>query len=164
VAIAGSSVYRRVALNGALGAVDGGGHFNRGFGLGSFVPEAETLKLRTWSLFTLIRQPDGHYAIQTFTGNYVTAVAGGGVGPVENGQAADVFHTDAIKIGAWEKFVIIDQGDCSYIIQTASGNYVGIAPFGGVPGFGLIRTDITETADAAKFRLTPSFSETGPLP
>ena len=37
------------------------------------------------------------YALKTVSGNYITAVGGGG-------RTTDVLHTDATRIGAWEKF------------------------------------------------------------
>lgn len=37
-----------------------------------------------------------------------------------------MFHTDATRIRAWERFRIVDHGDCQYTIQTANGDCVGI--------------------------------------
>jgi hypothetical protein len=39
----------------------------------------------------------GKYALQTSTGNYLTAVGGGG-------RITDVIHSDATQINAWETF------------------------------------------------------------
>jgi hypothetical protein len=39
----------------------------------------------------------GFYALKTVSGNYITAVGGGG-------RTSDVLHTDATRVGAWEKF------------------------------------------------------------
>jgi hypothetical protein len=94
--------------------------------------------------YKLIRQSDGTYALQTTTGrNYVTAVGGGGQvakydskyytpdcgglfgGPCIGGSAP-IFHTDATQVQAWEKFRVIDQGNCTYAIQTSSGFFAGI--------------------------------------
>jgi hypothetical protein len=74
--------------------------------------------------FTLILQDDGSYALQTSNGiNYVTAAGGGGWA---HGTAeSDTLHTDATRVGTWEKFRIIDQGNCTYTLQTNSGYYVG---------------------------------------
>ncbi len=82
--------------------------------------------------FTLIRQADGTYALRTSNGvNYVTAVGGGG-----HGVAADsTFHTDATQVQAWEKFTILDQGNCSYTIQTANGSFVGSSAKAGLNSF-----------------------------
>src|SRR6478736_5047972 len=40
---------------------------------------------------------------QTVNGHYLTAVGGGG-------RNTDVIHTDATRIGSWEKFTLIDSG------------------------------------------------------
>ena len=40
---------------------------------------------------------------QTVNGHYLTAVGGGG-------RTTDVIHTDATRIGSWEKFTLIDSG------------------------------------------------------
>ncbi|MCA9457960.1 MAG: hypothetical protein KC587_14940, partial [Nitrospira sp.] len=42
------------------------------------------------------------------------------------GGCSTLFHNDATQIQGWEKFRVIDQGNCSYAIQTASGFFVGI--------------------------------------
>lgn len=88
--------------------------------------------------FKLIRQSDGSYAFQTSSGaNFVTALGGGGLvqkyhkcGIRISGACVDtysvIFHTDATQIRAWEKFRVIDQGNCTYAIQTSSGFNAGI--------------------------------------
>ncbi|GKS57220.1 hypothetical protein YTPLAS18_07470 [Nitrospira sp.] len=106
------------------------------FGLNNYPSEAE-MKLK------LIRQGDGTYALQLTTGRYVTALGGGGQvekydrkywtpdcgglfgGPCVGG-AAPIFHIDATQIQAWEKFRLVDQGNCTYAIQTTSGFFAGI--------------------------------------
>jgi hypothetical protein len=100
---------------------------------------------REWGRFTLIQQNDGTYAIQTASGNYLTAVGGGGLA---HGTAeSDNLHTDATWVRAWEKFRLVDQGDCTYTIQTASGYYLGPGPAG-------ISTDISDVRAATRFRLS----------
>lgn len=107
-----------------------------GFGLDPRPAEADMK-------FKLIRQNDGTYALQTANGRtYLTALGGGGQvekydrkyytpdcgrfsGPCIGG-AAPIFHTDATQVQAWEKFRLIDQGNCTYAIQTSSGFYAGI--------------------------------------
>ena len=106
------------------------------FGLHSHPSEAEMK-------FKLIRQNDGTYALQTVNGRYVTALGGGGQvekydrkywtpdcgglfgGPCVGGSAP-IFHTDATQVQAWEKFRLVDQGNCTYAIQTSSGFFAGI--------------------------------------
>lgn len=83
--------------------------------------------------FKLIRQGDGTYALQTANGiNYVTALGGGGkvqkYAELTVGVSAftTIFHTDATLVQGWEKFRFVDQGNCTYAIQTASGFHLGI--------------------------------------
>jgi len=98
--------------------------------------------------FTLIRQDDGSYALQTSNGiNYVTAVDGGGLA---HGTAeSDNLHTDATRVGTWEKFRITDQGNCTYTLQTHSGYYVGYKRNGTAPAEGaFLTTDISDPAAA----------------
>ena len=58
-----------------------------------------------WGFFE-IHGPDstGLFTITTITGNYVTAVDGGG-------QSTRAFHTDAVVASAWEQFYITKLGD-----------------------------------------------------
>jgi hypothetical protein len=67
-------------------------------------------------------------AIQTVNGHYLTAVGGGG-------RTTDVVHTDATRIGAWEKFTLIDSGDGSsfidYGFRTVNGHYLTVVGGGG---------------------------------
>ncbi|MGZ8383837.1 MAG: fascin domain-containing protein [Nitrospira sp.] len=106
------------------------------FGLNGHPTEAEMK-------FKLIRQGDGTYALQTVNGRYLTALGGGGQvekydrkywtpdcgglfgGPCIGGSAP-IFHTDATQVQAWEKFRFVDQGNCTYTIQTTSGFFAGI--------------------------------------
>ena len=88
--------------------------------------------------FKLFRQSDGTYAFRTGNGvNYLTALGGGGqvqkyatcgfslTGACLEGFT-EIFHTDATQVKAWEKFQVIDQGNCTYSIQTSSGFFMGI--------------------------------------
>ena len=52
-----------------------------------------------WEYFTLNSLGGGVYDIQTLDGHYVTAVGGGG-------RTTDTIHTDATRVGAWEKFTV----------------------------------------------------------
>ena len=106
------------------------------FGLHGHPTEAEMK-------FKLIRQGDGTYALQTVNGRYLTALGGGGQVETYNrkywtpdcgglfggpcvGGSAPIFHTDATQVQAWEKFRFVDQGNCTYTIQTTSGFFAGI--------------------------------------
>ena len=65
---------------------------------------------------------------QTVNGHYVTAVGGGG-------RTTDVIHTDATRIGSWEKFTLIDSGSgtpvIQYGLQTTNGHYLTAVGGGG---------------------------------
>ncbi len=134
-----------------LDASNGGGQTNGAIFLGS--PSG----------FKHIRQGDGSYALQTPNGiNYVTALGGGGQVqkylPADCGLFSacisgfsDVFHTDARQVQAWEKFRFIDQGNCTYVIQTVSGYYLGIYKDSG--GRTLLTTDRSSISDNEKFQL-----------
>lgn len=88
--------------------------------------------------FTFFKQSDGTYAFQTSTGrNYVTALQGGGLVQKYHdpdcgmfsaciGGFSTIFHTDATQVRGWEQFKVIDQGNCTYAIQTTSGFFMGI--------------------------------------
>jgi hypothetical protein len=106
----------------------------------------------TWQRFRLIRQSDGSYAIQTSNSvNYVTAIRGGGLA---SGTATwDDLVTDRTRVQAWEKFRFIEQANCTYVIQTVSGQYLGKS--GAAPGtaVGVFSTNVTDVSNATKFRL-----------
>jgi hypothetical protein len=118
---------------------------------------------RAWARFKFLRQTDGTFALQTANGiNYVTAVGGGGqvqrilqpdcglFGACLGGVTA-VFHTDATRIQAWEKFRFVDLGDCKYAIQTVSGFFVGI--FRNSNGATLLTTRRSTISENEKFQL-----------
>jgi hypothetical protein len=89
-------------------------------------------------------------AIQTNSGNYITAVNGGGVG----GPGA--LHTDVTRIQGWEMFTFIEQG-CGgkYAIQTANGNFWSAVNGGGVGGADAIHTNATTVGAWELFTLAP---------
>ncbi len=123
--------YGIMAANGGfLGALNGGGRTSDAVRLVN--PTGFETK------FKLFRQSDGTYALQTANGkNYVTALGGGGQvqkyaechvglsGACLEGFT-DIFHTDATQVKGWEKYKVIDQGNCTYAIQTSSGFFMGI--------------------------------------
>lgn len=76
-----------------LTAVDGGGRTQN-------VMHSDAPWLRDWEQFQLESLGKGWYAIKTYNGRYVTAVNSGGLST----QVADVLHTDARRVGNWEKF------------------------------------------------------------
>jgi hypothetical protein len=103
-----------------------------------------------WGIFTLVQQPDGSYALQTFDGHYVTAVNGGGL--AYGTPDSDNLQTNRTVVQAWEQFKILDQGDGYYCIQTVSGFYLGARNSSG-PGQGAFSTDISDINQASKFTL-----------
>jgi hypothetical protein len=62
--------------------------------------------------------------IQTITGNFLTAVGGGG-------RITDVIHSDATILNSWEKFTLVDSGDGAYGLRTITGNYLTAVGGGG---------------------------------
>jgi len=76
--------------------------------------------------FKLIRQDDGSYALQTPKGYYVTAINGGGLS--QGTRTYDPLVTNRTQVGAWERFRIVDQGNCTYTIQTFSGYFFAMGP------------------------------------
>jgi hypothetical protein len=123
-----------------LTAVGGGGRTRD-------VIQVDSLKAGPWEGFTILRQGDGSYAIQTASKNYVTAVGGGGLLPGTTDSTRDVLHTDATKIGSWERFRLLEQGSGDYAIQTTSGKYLVVLP-----------TDNSPISTAADRILGPQFS------
>ena len=75
--------------------------------------------------------PPGEFVIQTMVKRtYLTAVEGGG-------RTTNVIHTDAKRIGSWEKFRLLGRGRPSrgeYVVQTVSGNYLTALNGGGLSG------------------------------
>jgi len=99
--------------------------------------------LNNYAKFKLMLQGNGTYALQTSNGiNYVTAREGGGLS--RGDKKGDTLQTNRTQIGAWEQFKIVDQGDCSYAIQTSGGWYLAAS------GSGLISTRISFPKEAFK--------------
>jgi hypothetical protein len=92
-------------------------------------------------------------AFQTLnTGNYLTAVGGGG-------RTTDVLHTDATQARAWEKFTLINSGDRAgrrilYGLRTSKGHYL-TAVGGGGRITDVMHSDATKLRAWEKFSLVP---------
>jgi hypothetical protein len=124
---------------GPLRALDGGGRTTAD-AIGLLL-----VKYDDWARFRLIRQNDGSYALQTSNGiNYVTAVNGGGV--VLGPKTPVALQTDRTQVQDWEKFRIVDIGNCTYTIQTLSGWYFDSSR-------GNISTGRSDINYATKYRL-----------
>ena len=129
--------YYTIPANGYMLTAEGGGGHHDGYAMIQGYDYGEPDNAQ-WSRFRLLRQSDGTYALQTSNGvNYVTALGGGGLvqqyvecstggwGACLDG-VTEIFHTDATQVSSWEKFRIVDMGDCKYAIRTTSGFYVGM--------------------------------------
>lgn len=89
-------------------------------------------------------------AIQTFDGHYLTAMNGGGL-------TTDSIHTNATRIGAWEKFSVVGLGVTGFAIQTSNVHWL-TAVYGGGLGNGstdAIHTNATVARDWEVFKLFP---------
>src|SRR5262245_19021249 len=86
----------------------------------------------------------GHFGFMTWTGNWITAVGGGG-------RTGDAFHTDATQIQAWEKFRLLPTGGHSYAIVTPTGNYVTAVDGGNRIAEPVLQSAQTQVADYEKF-------------
>jgi len=75
-------------------------------------------------------------AIQTASGNYLTAVGGGGLGGPDYGPAAVALHTDATVAGPWETFTVhwLDASYTRFSLQTVDGHYLSAIQGGGQGG------------------------------
>ena len=71
--------------------------------------------------WTLLKQADGTYALQTYSGTVLSATGGGapGVGGFRSDTPVD-------SIGNSEKFTLEDQGDFTVCIKTINGTYISI--------------------------------------
>lgn len=107
-----------------------------------------------WQQFLLMRQSDGSYGLRTSNGvNYVTAIQGGGL--ASGAITTDNLATDRTQVQTWEKFRFIEHGSCAYVIQTASGHYLGKKTAS--TGIGLFATSVSDINQATKFRLGVMF-------
>lgn len=79
-----------------------------------------------WERYRFIDVGNGQHAIQTYNGNYLTAVGGGG-------KLDDAIHTDVTHIAEWEKFRFIDIGNGQHAIQTCNGYFLTANLGGGLP-------------------------------
>ena len=72
-------------------------------------------------------------------------------------MAWDNLVTDRTQVQAWEKFRFVDQGNCSYAIQTVSGYYLGKTNAAPGTALGVFSTNISDIKYAIKFRLVMFF-------
>jgi hypothetical protein len=90
---------------------------------------------------------------KTTNGHYVTAVNSGGLTGL--GQPSfDVIHTDAVRVGTWETFALVDAGDGThYGIRAFDGHYL-TAVGGGGRTTDVIHSDATQLQGWEKFTVT----------
>jgi hypothetical protein len=72
------------------------------------------------------------FALQTPSGNYVTAVNGGGIGGANDSSAP--IHTDAKTIGEWERMRLNFASDARVTITLPDGRFLTAVNGGGVKG------------------------------
>ena len=109
-----------------------------------------------WQKFRLMRQSNGSYGLLTSNGvNYVTAIQGGGL--ASGMKTYDDLVTDWTQVQAWEKFRFVDQGDCTYAIQTVSVYYLGKSTAAPGTALGVFSTNVSDVKNATKFRLAMVF-------
>jgi hypothetical protein len=89
--------------------------------------------------WTLLKQPDGTYALQTANGTVLSAIDGGAPGA---GFRSDI---PVNAIGNNEKFTLIDNGDMTVWIKTFVGTYISL-------GSGVV-AGVSNISRALKFRL-----------
>jgi hypothetical protein len=90
---------------------------------------------------------------KTADGHYVTAVNSGGLTGLGQ-QPFDVMHTDAVRVGSWETFTLVDAGDGThYGIQAFDGHYL-TAVGGGGRTTDVIHSDAAQLQGWEKFTVT----------
>ncbi len=91
--------------------------------------------------------------LKTANGHYLTAVNSGGLTGL--GQPSfDVMHTDAVRVGTWETFALVDAGDGThYGIRAFDGHYL-TAVGGGGRTTDVIHSDATQLQAWEKFTVT----------
>jgi hypothetical protein len=133
IQIWGGNASDEEALRGWLFANVGGG--NPGPGALWLTEEGEIDEI-SW---TLLKQSDGTYAMQTANGTVLTAIDGGAPGA---GFRSD---TAVDAIGDAERFALIDNGDLTVCIRTSVGTYISL-------GSGIV-AGVSDISRALRFRL-----------
>jgi hypothetical protein len=107
---------------------------------------------------TIVRQADGTHAVQRDGGQYWSAVGGGGNAPGKGSDGLPIAFVDTV--GTNEKLKLLDQGNCTYAIQTAKGWHFGMKA--GEYDWATLSTRISEPSQAptigyvAYFELIPT--------
>src|SRR5258708_24001707 len=88
---------------------------------------SDAVRIGGWDTLRVRFSHDGFCTIQTSTGNYLTAVGGGGVGAPANHPVA----TDRTGIQEWETFTMERVGQGLYAFKTPRGTYLNAVGGGG---------------------------------
>jgi hypothetical protein len=112
--------------------------------------------IEDWEKFKITFLDNGFCTIQTHvTGNFLTAVNGGGMGNPAN---TDPVHTDQTNIEAWERFELVEVEPGIYAFQTEKGNSVTAVNGGGMGEAANklpLHTDATRASTWEQFMLVP---------
>lgn len=105
-----------------------------------------SLILATLTVTSTAQARSTRCSIQTYNGNYLTAVGGGG-------RLTDVIHSDATRVAGWEIFTLVSAGaPMQYGLQTIDGHFV-TAVGGGGRITDVLHTDGTHLKAWEKFTL-----------
>jgi hypothetical protein len=156
----------RTANGHYLTAANGGGLAGPRSGAGATAINTNSTLAQGWEVFSLIPVNSAaanppQFAIQTASGNFVTAVQGGGIGGPNN--ATSPIHSDALKVGTWETFVVTPLNNgLKATIQTCDGHYLTANNGGGFsgpnsgPNTTPIHTDANQASAWEQFAFVPS--------
>jgi len=116
-----------------VSAVNGGGVGGPNCGPAMLALHTDAATVGAWETFGVVWLNNQHtkIAFRTASGNFVTAVQGGGIG----GRNTNPIRTDAQTPGPWERFTLNFFNDGrSVSIQTPNGRYVSAVDGGGCGG------------------------------
>lgn len=117
-----------------LTAVGGGGLSSSNFGSTGVAVQTDAMTAGPSETLTVVWLNTSYtkFALRTLTGNYVTAVNGGGIGGPNDGSSP--IHTDATSISGWETFRINFLPNNQVTINLPDGRFLTAVNGGGVSG------------------------------
>lgn len=127
-----------------------------------YIIHTDATTIGAWEKFTLvpIDPTKDTFALRTASGNYLTAVGGGGQGGPNMNFAP--IHTDATQVGDWEQIVLIqqiEQGEETYALATTRGYFITAVNGGGMNGRGSIYDPLHTDASSIGNWETFTFSQ-----
>jgi hypothetical protein len=138
-----------------LSAVDGGTTGGSDFGSEGVAVQPDTGIAGQFGTFTVVWLNPSYtkFALRTSSGNYLTAVNGGGIGGPNDGSSP--IHTDAKSISDWETFRLTFLPNNQVTISTQSGSFLNAVNGGGVNGTSMsaIQTSATQIGPTEMFKL-----------